>query len=112
MYLINRLENLGKNLLKQDCAKKVLSSMCKDWQSKVTSMKDSCYFKTLDITTLFAKLTKHKHELKILEASKSNANKKEKARKEKRIISLKASTSKPKVKESDGSVDYDDSSKK
>lgn len=39
--LINILENLGKTLSNQDYSNKVIRSMCKDWQPKVTIIKKS-----------------------------------------------------------------------
>lgn len=69
--------------------------MCREWQPKVTIIKESHDLKTLDVSTLFEKLTEHEHELKKLE--------------DKNIIPLKASISNVKVEEDDVSTDKDSS---
>lgn len=38
-HIINKLENLGKTTYDQDCANKILRSMCREWQPKVTANK-------------------------------------------------------------------------
>lgn len=49
--------------------------------------------------TLFGKLTEHGNELKRLEASESNAKRKDKNKEERNNISIKALTSKVKIEE-------------
>lgn len=64
-------------------------------------MKKSQDLKSLDMSTLFRKFTKHEHELKRFEASESNAKLKENNKEVKKNISLKASTSKAKLEDAE-----------
>lgn len=61
---------------------------------KVTSIKESQYFKTL-----FDKLTEYERELKRLEASEGDFKRKDMMKEAKKTISLKVSTSKTKIKD-------------
>lgn len=109
IYIINNLENLGKTLSNQDYANKVVSSMYKKWQPKVTTIKESHGFKALDVYTLFGKLTEHDLELKKLKVNKVNVKKKKEVIKDKINISLKTPTSKAKVEEVYESTNEDSS---
>jgi len=40
-HIINKLQNLGKIISNQDCTNKILRCMTKEWQPKVTSIKES-----------------------------------------------------------------------
>lgn len=66
LHLINKLNNLGNFISNKDCANKILRSMCREWQPRVTAIKDSNDLSTLDITKLFGKIVEHENELKRL----------------------------------------------
>lgn len=100
-HIINKLENLGKTTYNQDYDNKILRSMCKEWQPKVTAIKESHDLKTLDMSTLFGKLTEREHELNRLKASESDTKHKDKNKEDKKNISLKAFTSKVKLEVDD-----------
>lgn len=68
--------------------------MCREWQPKVTALKESNGLSTLGIRKLFRKLVEHENQLKWLTDSEVNWKNKEKAKEEKHNISLKASSSK------------------
>jgi len=40
-HIVNKLQNLGKTVLNQDCTNKILRCMTRDWQPKVTAIKES-----------------------------------------------------------------------
>lgn len=69
IHLIIKLYILGKSLSNHNYANKILMSMCRECQPKVTSIRESHDLKTLDISTLFEKLTEHEKEMKILALS-------------------------------------------
>nr|ABD33231.1 hypothetical protein MtrDRAFT_AC158464g15v2 [Medicago truncatula] len=46
-----------------------LNNMTKEWQPKVTSIKDSENLNTIGITILFGKLKEHEHEIARLKVS-------------------------------------------
>lgn len=81
-----------------NCVNKILKSIYREWQPKITIIKESHDLKTLDMSTLFGKLDEHEHESKRLKASESITNIKDKNKDYKKKIS-KTSTSKAKVKE-------------
>lgn len=60
-HIINEFENLGMTTSNQDYANNILRSICREWQPKVTAIKESHDLKTLDMLTIFGKLTKHEH---------------------------------------------------
>lgn len=70
LHLINKLTNLGKTFSKKDCTYKILRCMCREFQQKVTSIKESNNLSTLDITKLFGKLAVYENELKRLTVAK------------------------------------------
>lgn len=73
-----------------------LRSMCREWQPKVTAIKESNDLSTLDITNLFGKLVEHENELKRLADNEVSLKNKEKGKEEKQDLSLKVSSSKMK----------------
>lgn len=75
-HMINKLENMSKTVSNQVYVNEILSSMCREWQSKVTIIKDTQDLKTLDMYILFGKLIEHEHELESLEASEENIKRK------------------------------------
>jgi hypothetical protein len=40
-HIVNKLQNLGKTISNQDCTNKILRCMTKEWQTKVTAIKES-----------------------------------------------------------------------
>jgi hypothetical protein len=65
--------------------------MTREWQPKVTVIKESQNLNTLEITTLFGKLNEHENKILRLKASDEDINKKEK-----KSFTVKASSSKAK----------------
>lgn len=63
--------------------------------------------KILDTSTLFGKPTEHENKLERLETPEAKYKKKEKVKEEKKIISLKASSSKEFVKDNKDISDED-----
>ena len=55
---------MGKSFSNKDCANNILRSMRKEWQQKVTAIKEPHDLNNLDITKLFGKLSKYKNEFK------------------------------------------------
>jgi len=88
-HIVNKLQNLGKDISNQDSTNKVLRCMTRDWQSKVTTIKESRNLNTLGNTTLFGKLKEHEHDILRLKSSEEDLKKKEK-----KLVVLKASLSK------------------
>lgn len=54
--------------------------MCKEWQPKVTTIKDANDLSFLDITKLFEKLAEHKNKLKRFAGSEVKSKRKEKGK--------------------------------
>jgi len=52
--------------------------MSREWQSKVTTIKEFQNLKTLGITTLFGKIKEHEHEILRLKVREEDSKKKEK----------------------------------
>jgi len=52
-HIVNKLQNLGKDISNQYCTNKVLICMTRDWQPKVIAIKESQNRNILGITTLF-----------------------------------------------------------
>ena len=110
--ITNKLHGLGKPISNQDATNKILRCLSRNWQPKVTAIKEANDLTSLNLTTLFGKLTEHEHVLNLLEKhekseKKVKHNDKEKE-KDKRSIALKASTSKStkskKVEQNDSSL--------
>jgi len=87
--IVNKLQNLGKDISNQDCTNKILRCMTRDWQPKVMAIKELQNLNTLSITTLFGKLKEHEHENIRFKSSEEDLKKKEM-----KPIVLKASSSK------------------
>lgn len=62
IHIVNNLQNLGKNISNQDCTIKFLRCMTKEWQPKVTAIKESQNLNVLSMITLFGKLKEHEHD--------------------------------------------------
>jgi uncharacterized protein with PIN domain len=60
---VNKLGNLGKTISSQYFANKILRSLNREWQPKVTAIKEAQNLNTLEITTLFGKLREHEQTL-------------------------------------------------
>jgi len=58
-HIVNKLQNLGKTISNQDCTNKILRCMTKEWQPKVTAIKESQNLNILSMITLFRKLKEH-----------------------------------------------------
>lgn len=57
--------------------------MCREWQPKVTAIKESNDLNALDITTLFGKLVQLENKLKQIADSEVKSKKKEKVKEKK-----------------------------
>jgi len=77
-HIVNKLQYLWKNISNQNCTNKVLRCMSREWQSKVTTIKEFQNLKTLGITTLFGKIKEHEHEILRLKVREEDSKKKEK----------------------------------
>lgn len=64
LHLINKLSNLGKTFSNKDCDEKILRFMCKEWQTNVTTIKESNDLSSLYITNLFGKLAERENKQK------------------------------------------------
>lgn len=109
IHLVNKLEMLGKTISNHDCANKILRSMNREWQPKVTAIKEAQNLRTLEITALFGKLKEHEREIIRLRESEEAPKRKEKS-KENKSIALRASSSKANNLEQQESDTDDDSS--
>jgi hypothetical protein len=67
VYLINRLHALGKPVPNEVSNNRVLRCLSRNWQPKVTTIKDANDLTTLNLTTLFGKLEEHQQELMTLD---------------------------------------------
>jgi hypothetical protein len=95
-YLINQLDDLGKDYSNEDLINKVLRCLRRDWQPKVTAIgetRDPC---TMSLATLFGKLEEHELEL-------SRLDQLEGVDKKKKGITLKATTPPPQEMEEEES---------
>ncbi|XP_050890376.1 uncharacterized protein LOC127095777 [Lathyrus oleraceus] len=97
--LINRLNALGKPISNEIATNKVLRSLNREWQPKVTVIKEANNLLKLDITTLFGKLEEHEQELICLDKHEKKIKKDKEV--EKKSIVLVASGSKSSTKEHD-----------
>lgn len=62
-HIVNHLHALGKTFDKEELNIKILKSLDKTWQPKVTTILESRDLTTMNMTTLFEKLTEHELEL-------------------------------------------------
>src|ERR1051325_8040026 len=67
VHLTNHLKALGKNLTNDELNLKVLRSLTRDWQPKVTAISEKKNLSTMTSTTLFGKLQEYETELARLE---------------------------------------------
>jgi len=77
IHIVNKLQNLGKDISNEDCTNKILRCMIREWQPKVTAIKESQNFNVLSMITLFGKLKEHEHEIIRLKSSEDDSTKKE-----------------------------------
>ncbi|MCI61068.1 hypothetical protein A2U01_0082324, partial [Trifolium medium] len=54
--LVNRLHGLDSPVSNQVCTNKIIRCLSREWQPKVTAIKEANNLNTLDLTTLFGKL--------------------------------------------------------
>jgi hypothetical protein len=76
-HIVNKFQNLGKDISSQDCTNKILRCMTREWQPKVTAIKESQNLKALSMITLFGKLKEHEHEINRFKSSEEDFKKKE-----------------------------------
>jgi len=76
-HIVNKLKNLGKTISNQDCTNKILRCMTKEWQPKVTAIKESQNLNALSMITLFGKLKEHEHDINHFKSSEDDSKKKE-----------------------------------
>ena len=88
-HIVNKLQNLGKDISNQDCTNKILRCMTREWQPKVTSIKESQNLNVLSIITIFGKLKEHEYEIIRLKSSEEDSK-----MKGNKSIAFKASSSK------------------
>ena len=103
-HIVNKLQNLGKDISNQDSTNKILRCMTRDWQPKVTAIKESQNLNTLGITTIFGKLKEHENDIIRLKSSEEDLKKKDK-----KSIALNANSSMAISSEQDESESNDDS---
>ena len=94
-YLVNLLNALGKPVSNEINTNKILICLNREWQPKVSIIKEANNLLKLDITTLFGKLEKHEKELIFLEKNEKNIKKEKNKEKEvdNKSIDLVASNS-------------------
>jgi len=78
-HIVNKFQNLGKTISNQDCTNKILRCMTKEWQPKVTAIKESQNLNALSMITLFGKLKEHEHEINRFKSSENGSKKKERS---------------------------------
>jgi len=76
-HIVNKLKNLGKDILDQDCTNKILRCITREWQAKVIVIKESQNLNVLVMITLFGKLKEPEHENILLKSSEDDSKKKE-----------------------------------
>jgi len=76
-HIVNKLQNLGKTISNQDCTNKILRCMTKEWQPKVTAIKESQNLNALSMITLCSKLKEHEHGINRFKSSEDDSKKKE-----------------------------------
>jgi len=88
-HIVNKLHNLGKTVSNEDCTNKILRCMTREWQPKVTAIKESQNLNALSMITLFGKLKEHEHEINRFKSSED-----ENKLKERKPVVFKTSLSK------------------
>ena len=89
IHIVNKLQNLGKTISSQDCTNKISRCMTKEWQPKVTAIKESKNLNVLSMITLFGKLKEHEHEITRFKSSEEGGK-----LRDKKLVVFKASSSK------------------
>src|SRR4051812_39401699 len=117
VHLKNRLNSLDRPVSNAVATNKILRCLNREWQPKVTAIKEANDLNTLDITTLFGKLEEHEQHLKCLDMHEKRAKKEKNMEKEveKKSNALKASsskTSRQELEDSDTSNDEDSDDEK
>src|SRR3954470_2341235 len=110
VHLKNRLNSLDRPVSNAVATNKILRCLNREWQPKVTAIKEANDLNTLDITTLFGKLEEHEQHLKCLDMHEKRSKKEKNMEKEveKKSIALKASSSKTSIRELEDSDISDD----
>ncbi|XP_061349651.1 uncharacterized protein LOC133294903 [Gastrolobium bilobum] len=109
-HIVTHLDALGASYNNLQMVTKVLRSLNRDWQPKVTAICESKDLKSMSIATLFGKLQEHELELARLTL-------KEEAKKKSKGLAMQATSSKSQVEEekekkklSDDELDEDEMS--
>jgi len=76
-HIVKMLQNLGKTISNHDRTNKILRCMTKEWQPKVTAIKESQNLNVLSMITLFGKLKEHEHEINRFKSSEDESKKKD-----------------------------------
>lgn len=97
-HLINHLAALGKTLSNSEINLKILRSLTREWQPKVTAISEKKSLSNMSLATLFGKLQEHEIELARLEQHEEGVKKQ-------KNISLKAESN---VLQQDESSDEDE----
>ena len=107
-HIINHLHTLGHVTPNVVATNKILRCLNREWQPKVTAIKEANNLATLDITTLFGKLQEHAQELINLNIHEKKEKKEKPKDTEKKSIALKALSSKSSTNNSCVSDSSDD----
>jgi len=92
-HIVNKLQNLGKKISNQDLTNKILGCMTKEWQPKVTAIKESQNLDALSMITLFENLKENEHEITQFKSSEEEGKLKDKKLVVFNVFSSKASSS-------------------
>ena len=85
-HIINHLHTIGHTTSNVVATNKILRCLNREWQPKVTMIKEANDLTTLDVTTLFGKLQEHEQEL-------INLNKHKKKEKKEKSMDMETSLS-------------------
>src|SRR3954471_12794027 len=107
-HIINQLHTLGHITPNAVATNKVLRFLSREWQPKVTAIKDANDLTTLDLTALFGKLEEHEKDLMNLNKHEKKEKKEKSKDTKKKSISIKASRSKSSTKDTCDSESSDE----
>jgi hypothetical protein len=108
-YLVNRLRALGKLVSNEVSTNKVLRCLSRNWQPKVTTIKEANDLTTPNLSTLFGKLEENRQELVTLDKREKKIKKEKHIEKDKSKAPETTST-KSKGKEQDDGTSSDEDS--
>ena len=87
-HIVNHLTGLGKNFDTDELNIKILKSLNRTWQPKVTAIMESQNLATMTMAALFGKLREHKLEMGRLNDEEDLGRKKKKIRMTMKIVVL------------------------